>query len=76
MPPDAGFTLSKHVKNVVGMELQHRLELLNKFGLLPEIVKRLCIDEKPTNAQMATSLREITVVPDFVIYSEIFGRVF
>ncbi|OBA23641.1 hypothetical protein METBIDRAFT_76625 [Metschnikowia bicuspidata var. bicuspidata NRRL YB-4993] len=76
MPQDAGFTLSKHVKNVVGMELQHRLELLNKFGLLPEIVKRLCIDEKPTNAQMATSLREITVVPELRYLLRDFGRVF
>ncbi|KAM9908310.1 hypothetical protein OXX69_006087 [Metschnikowia pulcherrima] len=76
MPQDAGFTLSKHVKNVVGMELQHRLELLNKLGLLPEIVKRLCIDEKPTNAQMATSLREITVVPELRYLLRDFGRVF
>lgn len=75
LPQDAGSAFSKHVKNVVGMEVQHRLELLNKFGLLPEIIKRLCIDEKPTNA-MATSLREITVVPELRYLLKDFGRVF
>lgn len=76
LPPDSGYNYTKHLKNVLGMEVQHRLELMNKLGILPDIIKRLCIDEKPTNAQMATSLREITVVPELRFLVRDFGRVF
>lgn len=75
-PKESGFNYIKHLKCVLGMEVQYRLEVMNKLGLLPDIVKRLCIDEKPTNAQMTTGLREITVVPELRFLVRDFGRVF
>lgn len=76
LPNDSSFNLWKHVKSVVGMEVQHRLEVMNKLGLLPDIIKRLCIDEKPSTAQLASSLREITIVPELRYLVRDFGRVF
>lgn len=76
MPKDSGYNLTKHVKNVVAMEIQHRLEVMNKLGILPDLIKRLCIDEKPSTAQLASSLREITIVPELRYLVRDFGRVF
>lgn len=77
LPNDSGFNVVKHVKSVVAMEVQHRLEVMNKLGILPDIVKRLCIDEKPPSAAHHTSsLREITVVPELRYLVRDFGRVF
>lgn len=73
---DTSYNLMKHLKNVFGLEIQHRLEVLNKLGLLPEIVKRLCIDEKPSTAQLTTGIREITIVPELRYLLRDFGRVF
>lgn len=76
MTQDTSYNLAKHLKNVLGLEIQHRLDVLNKMGLLPEIIKRLCIDEKPSTAQFSTSIREITIVPELRYLLRDFGRVF
>lgn len=73
---DAGFTFIKHLKNIIGMEIQHRLEVLNKLGLLPDTIKRLVIDEKPAIPQSLASIREITIVPELRYLLKDFGRVF
>ncbi|SGZ58624.1 CIC11C00000003864 [Sungouiella intermedia] len=77
LPNDSNYNIMKHIKNVIAMEVQHRLEVMNKLGILPEIIKRLCIDEKPsTGANFASSLREITIVPELRYLVRDFGRVF
>lgn len=77
LPKDTTYNIMKHIKNVIAMEIQHRLEVMNKLGILPEIVKRLCIDEKPSTAtNLASSLREITIVPELRYLVRDFGRVF
>lgn len=77
LPNDSNYNLTKHLKNVLAMEVQHRLEVMNKLGILPDIIKRLCIDEKPSAAvHYASSLREITVVPELRYLVRDFGRVF
>lgn len=77
LPNDSNYNILKHIKNVIAMEVQHRLEVMNKLGILPEIIKRLCIDEKPsTGANFASSLREITIVPELRYLVRDFGRVF
>ncbi|EGV65532.1 hypothetical protein CANTEDRAFT_97282 [Yamadazyma tenuis ATCC 10573] len=73
---DSGFTVVKHMKNVFGMEVKHRLEVINKLGLLPDTIKRLVIDEKPSNPQSLASIREITIVPELRYLVKDFGRVF
>lgn len=76
LPRDTSYRYGKHFKNVLGMEIQHRLEVMNKLGLLPDTLKRLCIDDKPTNTQTAVSLREITIMPELRFLVRDFGRVF
>ncbi|CUM62849.1 uncharacterized protein PRCAT00000407001 [Priceomyces carsonii] len=73
---DSGFNFIKHFKNILGLEIQHRLDVLNKFGVLADIVKRLCIDERPSTAQTLYSIREITIVPELRYLLRDFGRVF
>lgn len=76
LPNDTGFNYLKHLKNVMGLEIQHRLEVLNKLGFLPDVLKRLCIDEKPSTLHLSSSLREITIVPELRYLVRDFGRVF
>ena len=76
LPNDSGFNYAKHLKNVLGLEVQHRLEVMNKLGILPDVIKRLCIDEKPSTAHLSSSLREITIVPELRYLVRDFGRVF
>lgn len=73
---DTTYNFKKHIKNVVGLEIQHRLEVMNKLGILPDIMKRLCIDEKPSTARFSTSSREITIVPELRYLLRDFGKVF
>lgn len=73
---DSSYNFRKHLKNVIGLEIQHRLDVMNKLGLLPEIVKRLCIDEKPSTAKFSTNSREITIVPELRYLLRDIGRVF
>lgn len=76
LPQDSGFNFSKHLKNVIGMEIQHRLDVMNKLGILPDVVQRFFIDEKPSSVQLTSSLREITIVPELRYLLKDFGRVF
>lgn len=71
-----GFNFTKHLANIIGLEIQHRLHVMDKLGILPDTVKRLCIDEKPSTTQLSTSIREITVVPELRYLVKDFGRVF
>lgn len=73
---DGGFAIIKHLKNIMGMEIQHRLELLDKLGLLSDTLKRFFIDEKPSFPQALSSIREITIVPELRYFLQDFGRVF
>lgn len=76
LPKDSGYNFTKHMKNVVGMEIQHRLDVMNKLGILPDVVQRFFIDEKPSSVQLTSSLREITIVPELRYLLRDFGRVF
>ncbi|RKP29858.1 hypothetical protein METBISCDRAFT_17573 [Metschnikowia bicuspidata] len=76
LPRDSGSNFSRHFKNVIGMEIQHRLDVMNKLGILPDVVQRFFIDEKPYSVQLTSSLREITVVPELRYLLRDFGRVF
>lgn len=58
------------------MEILHRIIVLNKLGLLTEVMKRLFIDEKPTAMQYAASIREVTIVPEVRYLVKDLGRVF
>lgn len=73
---DSGFNFIKHIKNIIGLEIQHRLDVMNKLGILPDVIKRLCIDEKPSTPQSLTNIREITIVPELRYLLKDFGRVF
>ncbi|KAI5965732.1 TGL3 [Candida pseudojiufengensis] len=73
---DSGFNFMKRLKNIIGMEIQHRIVVLNKLGLLTEVMKRLFIDEKPTQMQYLASIREVTIVPEVRYLVKDFGRVF
>ncbi|KAI5955141.1 TGL3 [Candida jiufengensis] len=73
---DTGFNFMKRLKNIIGMEIQHRIVVLNKLGLLTEVMKRLFIDEKPTQMQYLASIREVTIVPEVRYLVKDFGRVF
>lgn len=73
---DTSYNYVKLIKNLVGMEIQHRLEVMNKLGLLSDLIKRFCIDEKPSTPQSLTSIREIAIVPELRYLVKDFGRVF
>ncbi|WPK27674.1 hypothetical protein PUMCH_005071 [Australozyma saopauloensis] len=76
LPKDSSFNFTKHLKNVIGMEIQHRLDVMNKLGILPDVIQRFFIDEKPSSVQLTSSLREITIVPELRYLLKDFGRVF
>ncbi|EGW30729.1 uncharacterized protein SPAPADRAFT_62588 [Spathaspora passalidarum NRRL Y-27907] len=73
---DTGYNFTKHIKNIIGMEIQHRLNVLNRLGLLNDTMKRMFIDEKPSQLQSLASIREITIVPELRYLMRDFGRVF
>lgn len=73
---DSGFPIFKHFKNILGMEIQHRLGLLDKLGLLSDTLKRFFIDEKPSFPESLSSIREIVIVPEMRYFLQDFGRVF
>ena len=39
------YNLMKKIKTIIGMEIQHRLMVMNKLGLLTDVMKRFFIDE-------------------------------
>jgi len=73
---DTSYNFMKLIKNLLGMEIQHRLEVMNKLGLLSDLIKRFCIDEKPSTPQSLTNIREISIVPELRYLVKDFGRVF
>ncbi|ODV77767.1 uncharacterized protein CANTADRAFT_7263 [Suhomyces tanzawaensis NRRL Y-17324] len=66
----------KLIKTLIGMEIQHRLVVMNKLGMLNEVMKRFFIDEKPSSLQTLSSIREVTIVPELKYLVKDFGRVF
>lgn len=73
---DTNYNFRKHFTNIIGLEIQHRLGVLNKLGILSDFIKRLCIDERPSTPQSLTSIREITIVPELLYLLKDFGRIF
>lgn len=73
---DISFNFIKHFKNILGMEIQHRLAVMNKMGILADTVKRFCIDERPAAVQSMNSIKEVTIVPELRYLVRDFGRVF
>lgn len=73
---DSSHNIGKHLKNLVGMEIQHRLMVMNKMGILADFMKRLFIDEKPSSLQSLSNNRELTIVPELKYLFRDFGRVF
>lgn len=69
-------TFFKHLRLAIGLEIQHRLDVMDKLGILPDVVKRFCIDEKPATPKSLTSNRGITIVPQLRYLLKDFGRVF
>ncbi|KAH3684329.1 hypothetical protein WICPIJ_004709 [Wickerhamomyces pijperi] len=68
---ETGWRVKRLTRRLMGLELQHRMELLDRVGLLSSAVKRLAVDEKtPLNAS------EITIVPELRMLMRDFGRVF
>ncbi|CAH2448604.1 Lipase 3 [Komagataella phaffii CBS 7435] len=60
------------LRTVMGLELQHRIDMLNRSGLLFGFIKRLAVDDKtPT-----TSTSEITIVPHLRTLVKDFTRIF
>ncbi|CAX41982.1 lipase, putative [Candida dubliniensis CD36] len=70
------YNLMKKLKTIIGMEIQHRLMVMNKLGLLTDVMKRFFIDEKPPTLQSLASIREVTIVPELRYLMKDFGRVF
>lgn len=68
------FNFSKTIKNILAIETQHRLEVMNKLGLLPDLIKRFCIDEKPSSIQTSVNSREVVIVPELRYLVRDFGR--
>ncbi|CAN3374755.1 hypothetical protein DIURU_002263 [Diutina rugosa] len=68
--------LVKRFKQVAGLEIQHRLQVMNKLGILGDMMKRFFIDEKPTSMQSLASIREVTIVPELRYLVRDFSRVF
>ncbi|ODV97862.1 hypothetical protein PACTADRAFT_47709 [Pachysolen tannophilus NRRL Y-2460] len=60
------------IKRILALELQHRVYLLDKFGLLFKFIKRMAIDEKTPR----TKSSEITIVPEFKTLVKDFGKIF
>ncbi|EDK38399.2 hypothetical protein PGUG_02497 [Meyerozyma guilliermondii ATCC 6260] len=73
---DTSINLFKNLKNILGLELQHRLEVMNKLGILSDVIKRFCIDEKPAVAPSLAGIREVSIVPELRYLLRDFGRVF
>lgn len=73
---EKSYNFMKLFKSLVGMEIQYRLEVLNKLGLLSNLVKRICIDEKAIKSQTLLSIREIAIIPELKYLMKDFGRVF
>ena len=50
------------------MEIQHRLEVNKYVRSLSDLIKRFCIDEKPSTPQSLTNIREISIVPELDLF--------
>lgn len=66
-----GWKVKRVLQRLLGLELQHRVELMDRTGMLFSFVKRLAVDEKaPKNGS------EVTIVPELRTLVRDFGRVF
>ena len=71
-----GYNFTKRLRNLASMEINHRLNVMNKLGMLNDVMKRFFIDEKPPTLQSFASIREVTIVPELRYLMKDFGRVF
>lgn len=66
-----GWKIQRMFHRLIGLELQHRVDLLDRAGILWSVIKRLAVDEKtPKNST------EVTIVPELRALVRDFGRVF
>ncbi|KAH3674698.1 hypothetical protein WICMUC_003114 [Wickerhamomyces mucosus] len=66
-----GWKLKRIFQRLMGLELHHRVELLDRMGFLLSLIKRAAVDEKtPKNAS------EIVIVPELRTLVRDCGRVF
>lgn len=67
----SGWKPKRVLQRLLGLELQHRVELMDRAGILFNFVKRMAVDEKtPKNSS------DITIVPELRTLVKDFGRVF
>jgi TAG lipase/lysophosphatidylethanolamine acyltransferase len=67
----SGWKPLRMVQRLLGMELQHRVDLMDRTGMLFSFIKRMAVDEKtPKNSS------EVTIVPELRTLVKDFGRVF
>lgn len=67
----SGWKPKRVCQRLLGLELQHRVELMDRVGILFNFVKRMAVDEKtPKNSS------DITIVPELRTLVRDFGRVF
>ncbi|KAH3663313.1 hypothetical protein OGAPHI_005303 [Ogataea philodendri] len=64
--------LTNHIKNLISLELRHRMETLEKFGLLMGFFRWLAVDEKTPRFENS----EITIVPELRTLIRDFSRIF
>lgn len=67
----SGWKFSLLMKRLFGLELQHRVKLLDRVGLLFNFIKRMAVDE-----QTPKSTNDITIVPELRRLARDFKRVF
>lgn len=68
---NTGWRPFRVLQRLFAMELQHRVELMDRIGMLSSFIKRLAVDEKtPKNAS------EVTIVPELRTLVKDFWRVF
>ncbi|KAG7807602.1 hypothetical protein KL921_004360 [Ogataea angusta] len=64
--------LTNHIKNLISLEFRHRVEALEKFGLLLGFLRWLAVDEKTPRFENS----EITIVPELRTLIKDFSRIF
>ncbi|ODV84837.1 hypothetical protein CANARDRAFT_200448 [[Candida] arabinofermentans NRRL YB-2248] len=66
------WSLTNNFQNLMSLEIRHRLDMMEKFGLLFSFLKWLAIDEKTPQSES----NEITIVPELRTLMKDFSRIF
>lgn len=64
------------ISKVVKLDIQHRLNFLARFGLLPSIIHRVFVDEAIPQGKFGSGGLEITLVPELPSIFKDLGKVF